>query len=367
MSVGVEAARRILIVRLSSLGDVVHALPLLDALRRARPDAHLAWLVEEGAASLLEGHPQLDRLFVAPRGELQGLVRSGRWGTAGARLRALLRELRAERFDLSIDAQSNLRSGLLARASGASSRIGFAPPFSKEYAHRLLTLRVSPPTGPQLKVERNLELLRPMGIRPCAPRACIPVSERARRFAERALHAPGPWVALHPGVSEMGAIKRWPAERYAMVARQLWADYGARVLVTWGPGEETLARRVAAEGSARTAPATASLQELAALYQRCAVVVGSDTGPVHLAAALGVHSVALYGPKDPGIYAPWQAQTGRAARVLWKGVHCSPCGRRHCGEVICMPAIGVAEVVAAVGEGLAASSPGLAESAGHRG
>lgn len=354
VSVDATTARRILIVRLSSLGDVVHALPLLDAVRRARPDAHLGWLVEEATASLLEGHPQLDRLFVAPRREVLALARAGRWAAAGGRLRSLLGELRAERFELSLDAQSNLRSGLLARASGASRRVGFAPPFSKEHAHWLLTDPVSAPAGKQLKVERNLELLRPLGIEPGPARAHVPVSERARKFAEEVLCAPGPWVALHPGVSGMGALKQWPPERFAQVARQLEASYGARVLVTWGPGEEVLAQRVAraTDGSARVAPATVSLQELAALYQGCAAVAGSDTGPVHLAAALGVPTVALFGPKDPAIYAPWQAQTGRAARVIWKDVHCSPCGKRRCGNIICMPAIGVEEVVRALGESL---------------
>jgi lipopolysaccharide heptosyltransferase I len=354
VSVDATTARRILIVRLSSLGDVVHALPLLDALRRARPDAHLGWLVEEAAASLLEGHPQLDRLFVVPRREALALARAGRWATAGGRFRTLFGELRAERFEWSLDAQSNLRSGLLARASGASRRVGFAPPFSKEHAHWLLTDPVSVPAGNQLKVERNLELLRPLGIEPGPARAQVPVSESARRFAAEVLRAPGPWVALHPGVSGMGSFKQWEPERFSQVARRLEASYGARVLVTWGPGEEALAQRVArgAEGSARVAPATASLQELAALYQGCAAVAGSDTGPVHLAAALGVPTVALFGPKDPAIYAPWQAQSGRAARVIWKGVHCSPCGKRRCGNIICMPAIGVEEVVRALGESL---------------
>jgi len=308
-------------------------------------------------------------LFVVPRRELSDLLRSARWLKAGARLRGLLRELRAERFELSLDAQCNLRSSLLARASGAPCRVGFASPFSKECAHLLLTHAVSPPPRKQLKVERNLELLRPLGIEPGKPAACVPVSQRARRFAERALREPGAWVALHPGVSEMGDIKRWSPERYGQVAQQLRAAYAVHVLVTWGPGEEVLARRVvrAAGGSAQIAPATHSLQELAALYQRCVVVVGSDTGPIHLAAALGVHSVALHGPKDPAIYAPWQPQTGGPAPVVWKGVHCSPCGRRRCPQVICMPAIEVEEVVAAVGEGLAESGPCLAERVGQRG
>jgi len=145
-------ARRILIVRLSALGDVVHVLPLLDALRRARPDAWIGWLVEERNASVLAGHPQLDRVFVWSRRELSALLRRGRVLAALRLALRSLRELRAARFDVSIDAQCNLRSSLLARLSGAPRRIGFAPPYSKEKAHWLATEQVAVPVGGQLKL-----------------------------------------------------------------------------------------------------------------------------------------------------------------------------------------------------------------------
>jgi lipopolysaccharide heptosyltransferase I len=347
-----KTARRILIVRLSALGDVVHVLPLLDALRCARPDAHIGWLVEESAASLLEGHPQIDRLWVARRREAEALLRRGRLAAASGHLATLVRDLRRARYDLTIDAQCNLRSALLARASGAPARIGFAPPYAKEKAHWLATDLVDAPADKQLKVARNLELLRPMGVEVRGARAVLPIPAPARAAAA-ALFAglgPRPVVALHPGVSGFGAFKGWAPECYAALASRLQAEHGAHCLVTWGPGERPLAEQVVrdAKEAASLAPATPSLLELAALYARCAAVVGGDTGPVHMAAALGVPVVGLYGPKDPAIYAPWDARTGAAARTVWKNVHCSPCGLRRCDDVICMPAIAVEDVTAAV-------------------
>ena len=346
------SAQRILIVRLSALGDVVHALPLLDALRRARPEAHIGWLVEERAASLLEGHPQLDRLWVHPRREIEGLLRRGRALAALSAFRRFIGPLRAERYELTIDAQSNLRSSALARLSGAPLRIGFGPRFAKEQSHRLSTHRVTPDEEPQLKVDRNLALLGPLGIDSTGARARLAISaeatERARALA--AALGPGPLVGLHPGVSDFGAIKRWAPERYAALARRLRDERGVHSVVTWGPGDRELAESVVAraEGAASLAPETASILELAALYEQCAAIVGSDTGPIHLAAALGLPVVGLYGPKDPAVYAPWDARTGKAAPTVWKNVHCSPCTLRRCDNVICMPAIEVEDVHAAV-------------------
>ncbi len=352
MSADPRAARRILIVRLSALGDVVHVLPLLDALRRARPDAHIGWLVEEASSSLLAGHPQIDRLWIAPRRLSERWLRRGRVGAVAGLWRPLLRELRAARYEVSIDAQCNLRSSLLARLSGAPRRVGFAPPFTKEQAHWLLTDRVAPPPRKQLKVERNLELLRPFGIDARGARARLGIPDAARGAARsfRAGLAAASAVALHPGVSGFGAFKRWAPESYAALARRLYAERGARCIVTWGPGELDLAQEIArnADGAAEVAPETHSILDLAALFEACDAVVGGDTGPVHLAAALGVPVVALYGPKDPAVYAPWDGRTGAAATAVWKRVHCSPCSVRRCNDVICMPAIEVEDVAAAV-------------------
>jgi ADP-heptose:LPS heptosyltransferase len=355
---------RILIIRLSALGDVVHALPMLDALRRARPDAEVGWLVEEKASSLLAGHPQIDRLWVAPRAELVSLLRRGRAIAALRLLVGFVRGLRAADYELAIDAHSNARSSLLALFSGARRRIGFAHGHAKEGAGWLYTDRVVP-THP-LKVQRALDLLRPLGIDPRGARAALGIPEATRAWARAQVAQLGgrPAIAIHPGVSDAGAIKRWEPERFGRSAARLARERGARCVVTWGPGERELAQRVvdASEGCAVLGPETSSLLDLAALYEACDLVIGVDTGPLHLAAALGIAVIGLYGPKDPAIYAPWDARTGAAAGVVNRPVHCSPCNRRTCanGTVICMPAIQVDDVVAAAAAELERDADGEA-------
>jgi lipopolysaccharide heptosyltransferase I len=348
-----RAPRRLLIVRLSALGDVIHVLPALDALRRALPEAHIAWLVEDRAATLLAGHPQLDRVHVLPRARLAAtLFRERRPLAAAEGLAAFFGALRRERFDTAIDFQGNLRSGLATLLSGARRRVGFGRGFAKEGSHLLTNVHVAGFSRRSHKVERNLALVAALGIDTAGARAriAVPPDARARAAAFLAPLGPGPFVAIHPGVSKFGAFKQWAPERYAEVARALAARRAARAVVTWGPGERELALRVVSlsEGAAALGPETASLLDLAALFERCAAVAGCDTGPVHLAAALGVEVIGLYGPKDPRIYGPWVASRGGPAEVIWKHVHCSPCTLRWCGNVICMDAIGPGEVAAAL-------------------
>lgn len=350
---------KVLIVRLSALGDVVHVLPALDALRRGLPGAHLAWLVEEKAASLLAGHPQLDRVHVLPRGRaVAALLRERRPFAAARALSGFFGALRRERFDVALDFQGNLRSSLAALFSGARTRVGFARGFCKEGAHLFTNVHVTPPGRRVHKVEKNLALVRALGVDTARARArlAIPEAARGRAAAFFGGLGRGAFVGLHPGVSKFGAFKQWPPARYAAVARALAERGEARAVVTWGPGERDLAERVVAlaPGAAALAPETASILELAAIYERCAAVLGCDTGPVHLAAALGVPVIGLYGPKDPRVYAPWGGERGRVD-TIWKEVHCSPCTLRWCGNVICMDSILPEEVTAALERAIAAA------------
>src|SRR5262245_52562197 len=204
-------ASRILIVRLSAMGDVVHVLPMLAALRAALPDARIGWLVEERAASLLEGHPQLDRVWIWPRKRITELLRRGRVFAALRVVRDFTRELRAARYEVAIDAQGNARSAALAWLSGAPRRIGLAYRYAREGAGFFYTDRVVPTQARQLKVVRALELLSPLGIETRGARALLGISERTRAWARAQIDALGgrPAVAIHPGVSDFGAIKQW--------------------------------------------------------------------------------------------------------------------------------------------------------------
>ncbi len=330
----------LLVVRLSALGDVVHVLPALAALREAFPGVRIGWAVEEKAASLLEGHPQIDTLHVIPRQALAQAARSRDIGGFVENARRAVRELRQQCYEVTLDFQSNFRSSLLAYLSGARRRIGQPLPYSKEGARFLATETPEAVERTAHKIDRNLRLLAPLGVEPArAPRPVIPEPESARRLAEGFAGA----VLLHPGVSAFGAFKAWRTEGYAALARYLKAEKGARVVVAWGGSAEregALEVVALARGAAELAPETRSILDLAALQRRASLFVGADSGPLHLAAALGTKVLGLYGPKDPRTYGPYWEN----AQVLRKGVACSPCTLRKCARPECMTLITADEV-----------------------
>jgi len=281
---------RILIVRLSAIGDVLHGLPVLFALREALPQAYLAWVVEGRTSELLRDHPALDEIISVSRGWLKkpGAV----WN-----LRRRLRELR---FDIAIDLQGLTKSAAAAWLSGAPRRIGFAGQDGREIS-RWFNNELVLPSGTHV-VERNLELLRALAIEPRKVVFGLH-GERSARDAARSMlegaRLDGRFVLINPGAG--WPSKLWPSERYAAVAHELGKRHAISSLVVWaGEQERRWAQQIVAGsgGFARLAPAT-SLSELAALAERAALFLGSDTGPMHLAAAVGTPCVALFGP-SPG-------------------------------------------------------------------
>ena len=283
-------------MRLSALGDVVHALPVAAALRRHRPDAWIAWVVERREAALLRGHPALDAVV-----ELDSRAwRRGPPRAALSEVREARRQLASLGADAAIDLQGLVKSGVITRATRAPLRIGFAAGRCRERLNALFTNRRVMP-GPECvhAVEQYLALLRPLGV--TAPRVefDLPRDEDAEArmdefFAGAGLKPRQRLVALNPGAGN--PRKRWAPARFGALARRL-AGEGLAVLVTWGPGEEATARGIAAVGGLGVVPAPPTdLGGLLAVLRRASVVVGGDTGPLHLAAALGRPCVGLYAP-----------------------------------------------------------------------
>jgi lipopolysaccharide heptosyltransferase I len=347
---------RILVVRLSALGDVIHALPVLTVLREAHPDARIDWVVEDRAADLLAGRPELDRVVVFPRRELAALRRR-----PAARVRrafAFVLELREHGYDASLDLQGNLKSGVIARLSGARQRFGLDRSLAREGNHLFTTLRIRPPRDATHRVQRNLALAgRMVGREAAWSDPGLPPSPAAAARARDLLAEAGvgegvPYVVLHPGTSAFGAFKRWPPERFADLAATL-AGRGTRVVVTAPPGEETLAREVAARsGDAAVVVRTRGLDVLGEVIRGATHFVGADTGPLHLAALGGTPVVGLFGPKDPAIYGPWGRRgDGRSGRLCVLGradVACRPCGLRSCADPVCMSGLDAEAVLRAL-------------------
>ena len=351
--------KRILIVRLSALGDVVNTLPALTALRRGHPKAHIAWLVEDRAADILQNHPLLDEVIVFPRSKWQQSfsLRRGRWRTL-ADCYQLFSALRARRFDIAIDFQGNAKSGFLTYMSVAKVRVGFDRRNSVE-GNLVFTNRRVAIEDPHInRAEKYLALARAAGGATGPVRAVLPTWPDEAATAKALLREAGamrrPLIAIHPGTSEFGAFKRWPPERFGQLARRLARRWNAGILVTWGPRERPLAVKVASAAgrSAAISPPTRSIRELAELLRQADLFISADTGPMHIAAALGVPVVALFGPKDPVLYGPY----GEKTSVVRAGVDCSPCAKRSCDDVKCMRSITPEMVMAAVEELLVSGS-----------
>jgi len=261
----------------------------------------------------------------------------------------MVRQIRGRRFDVAIDFQGNLKGGLLSWLSGSSERIGYARTESKELNWLFCTDRIGPGTKKLPRAERHARLLAALGIdeRPSFPVLHAPreAAERHRRFLASVKTGEGPVVAMHPGTSVFGQFKRWPEQRYSQLGDRLVAEMGAAVVVTWGPGEREVAERVASgmAQAAVVAPKTHSIEDFAALISEVDLYLGGDTGPTHIASAIGTPVVAVFGPKDPAIYRPY----GSNSVVVRADVPCSPCTKRKCDDLKCILSVSVDGVFAA--------------------
>jgi lipopolysaccharide heptosyltransferase I len=342
---------RILIVKLGSIGDVVHTLPSLAAIRKAIPDAEISWVVEHRAAEILRDNPILDRLIEVDTKAL------GRGLVSGETLRAprqQLRQLRASAFDLALDFQGLLKSASIARLSGARRIFGFEKNSLREPASRFLLSKSIPISKNLHVIRKNLALVSgALGI--SVPRGAdemeFPIATDSSNHAEArsaALMAGGEFALLNPGGG--WPTKLWSAERFGRLADELWTHHGLYSLVTHGPGEEQLAETVLeASTSGKARAVSLSLKGFYELAKRAQVYVGGDTGPTHLAIAAGTPIVGLFGPTEW-----WRNGSPRPADICVERVDIdcrTDCHRRACSKWICMD-IEVSRVLQAVGRRL---------------
>jgi heptosyltransferase-1 len=318
---------RILILRTSALGDVVHALPVLTALRRHLPDAKIGWVVEEGMAPVLAGHPDLDELLVVRLRQWRKVSRQGVGELGG-----FLKVLRRFSPDVALDLMGNHKAGVLAALSLAGRRIGFARPHRREPSSALWINRPVVPRGTHA-VDRMLSLLDGLGLPPEPADFGPEKLFRQEPAAARDLFAadPEPFALLHPGAG--WGNKRYPPAWWGRSARLLQAETGLPTWVAAARGEEELAAEVeaASEGAARSVPAP-DLPVLAALIRRARLMLGGDTGPTHLARALGIPALMVMGPTDPERHGPYGSPEG----AVFKRLACSFCYQRLAETKACL-------------------------------
>jgi lipopolysaccharide heptosyltransferase I len=313
--------KRILIIKPSSLGDVIHALPVLKGLRHRYPDARISWLISTACADLLAGHPDLDEIIPFDR---KRYGRIGRDWAVTWEFVHFVRGLRARGFDLVLDLQGLFRSGFLAWASGARTRLGFAG--SREFAWLFYTRRITVPGSDVHAVDRYYLLAEVLGFADVPITFDLPVDPEARLQVERLLAAQGvdpgrDYVVIAPGTR--WETKRWPTEHFVELVRRLSQETGVAVVLAGSPDEAALAEGIAAGAGVPVANVAGrtTLPQMVALVDGAAAVVMNDTGPMHLAAALDKPMIALFGPTNPQRTGPYR----RGQAVLRADVDCAPC------------------------------------------
>jgi lipopolysaccharide heptosyltransferase II len=327
--------KRILITRMKFIGDIVLTTPAIRAVREACPDAYIAYMGDARAVSLLEHTPYLNEIipfdFSRPTWREQPRVAALLW---------------RRKFDLAIDLFGNPRSALLTFLSGARTRVGLDRPGRG----RLYTVRVRDDGTPKNAIEFHMQFLRAVGIaaRPLPTAIYITSDERAeaRRLLQQAAPGDGPVVGLHPGAT--WPAKMWLAENFAGLASMLHKRLSARVVLTAGPGDGEVIRQVQyAAGSPLPLFADVPLRTLAALLSECTAYVANDSGPMHVAAAVGTPTIGIFGPGEENVWFPYSREAGHSA--FRHNVPCHPCHLDFCnrqgeGFMECMKGLSVESV-----------------------
>jgi len=342
---------RILIIKLSSLGDIVHALPTVNALRDRFPQARITWLVDAAWREIPDGVAAVDEVLInpLPSGKTFRFPRDlGRIGAYWRGVKAMRRELRARQFDAALDLHGLFRSAIWCQWSGAPVRVGLRDNVH-EFNYLFLTHRV-PPAG-RHAVERMLGVAHYFGADITHPRFGYQPPPAAQQFADEFLAGHGvratPLIGINAGASR--PTNRWDTDKFAAVADALAQDLGGRIILFGAPSDlprtHEIARRM--KEPPLVAAGQTTISQLAALLQRCALLVSGDTGPMHLATAVGTPVVALFGPAAPWLTGPY----GKQHTVIEKELPCRPCFHRPraCrGRIDCLKMISAEEVAAAV-------------------
>ena len=359
----------ILIVKLSAIGDVIHTLPALAALRRCYPDADITWVVEEAAADLLTGHPDLDRVLVSRRKAWMRDIRRGRVAAPLREMRAFFRELRSRSYDLVIDFHGLFKSAVIVLLSGGKRKLGYN---SMQEGSRLFYNEKIPEAMETHAVDRYLDFIRYLagnGVEPSrlttSPEFTIAGGEEGlwHRIALRdeppegieSVESRGDgaesgggrkperrFVAVSPVA--FWETKLWEDDKFAELGDRIHRELGIAVILTGGEAGPLEKIRARMKTAAVNLGGQTTLRELASLYRDASLVITTDSGPMHLAAAVGTPVVALFGPTDPARTGP----CGPGHRIIRRGISCSPCFRKQCEAPRCMTEITVEDVFAAV-------------------
>ncbi|HIA32182.1 MAG TPA: lipopolysaccharide heptosyltransferase I [Nitrospinaceae bacterium] len=335
--------QKFLIIKLSSIGDIVHALPFLRTLRTNHPNAYIAWIIEESFQDLIKCNPDLDEVIPVRTKFWRKNLNTKSWNEI-CQTRKLLKE---HRFDWTFDLQGLIKTGFIARMTGAPNRAGFHRDNCREKINAWFNNKPSQylSAGEHI-VDRCLSQLSVLGDFQSQVEFSIPIRAEDEHISEAFMKKNNklgekPIAGINPGAGF--PTKLWSVERYAQLADRLTEELGFSVLLTWGPGEEEMVRNIADSMKQQSwiAPAT-TIAESIGLYKKLSLFVGSDSGPFHICWALGVPTVSVWGPTDPNRNGAYSKNHG----AVFHKLNCSFCWERQCplGTTECMDKITVQNV-----------------------
>lgn len=337
-----------LVIRMSSLGDVLMSMPAVKALRDEYPSARISWLVEGSVGELLIHQPFIDKVIRFPRGTTVKALKKGNLGLAKKEMGRFLGSLREDRYDMILDFHGIIKSTLLSLYARGRKRIGFGKMYAKEKSHLFYHEQVNGSDKRLHKVERNMLIPRHVGVNGAIPELALVAPSDAVAYIDRFFESSGissPAYAVNPFSSKGSTFKRWDIGRYGQLIRRIREKDRASVIILWGPGEEEEARALqetAGEGVFLSCPT--DVPQLLALLKKTDMYIGGDTGVMHLAAFAGTPVVAVFGPTDVLVNGPYSPMS----MVVRKDLPCSPCKNKDCAARLCLDKITVDEVYDAV-------------------
>ena len=348
-----ESQMNILIVKLSAIGDVIHTLPSLAALRKFYPEAHITWVVEEAAADLLKNHPLLNTVIISQRKSWLKDFQNGEVRRPLREIRSFLQELRARPYDLVIDFHGLLKSALIALLSGGKRKLGYD---SLQELSGLFYNEKIPEDMNKHAVDRYLDFPRYLGAKIVNPEFPLPSDNAARARVQSTLEKHGlenkKFVAVNPVA--YWETKLWDNEKFARLADAIKSRLNVEVVFT-GSEKGSIEKIIRlTKSKAANLGGQTTLPELAYLYKKALLVITTDSGPMHLAAAVGTGVVALFGPTDPLRTGPY----GEGHTIISTELTCSPCFLKKCPTKKCMQDISSEQVMAVIEERLKGGKDG---------
>ncbi len=333
----------ILIVKLSAIGDVIHTLPSLAALRRLYPAAYITWVVEEAAADLLLGHPHLDEVIISRRKSWMKNFRPGQILATLREVRSFIRQLRSRRYDLVIDFHGLLKSSVVVFLSGGKRKLGYDS--WQELSGLFLNEKI-PEDMNKHAVDRYLDFPRYLGAEIHDAEFILPLTDDTNACAKQLLEqhhlSEKNYIAVNP--IAYWETKLWDNAKFANLADQIKEGLKLDVIFTGNNGRDAADILSRMKGKGINLGGKTSLPVLAEIYKSARAVITTDSGPMHLAAAVGTPVVALFGPTDPARTGPY----GKGHTVIRANLACSPCLLKKCPTRECMTAITPEQVLAAV-------------------